>query len=103
MIIHPSIVVKEVLFDGRSLITEIDTKGIITFANEKFTEMSFHANKEAIRQPRNILSHPDMPKVAFEEMSKIIKEKKTREGYLKNLHKDGRYYWVVVNIVPKKR
>jgi hypothetical protein len=43
-----------------------------------------------------------MPKAAFEGMWKIIKEGKNWEGYVKNLRKDGRYYWVVVNIVPKK-
>jgi PAS domain-containing protein len=43
-----------------------------------------------------------MPKAAFEGMWNIIKEGKIWEGYVKNLRKDGRYYWVVVNIVPKK-
>jgi aerotaxis receptor len=31
----------------------------------------------------------------------IIKAGKIWEGYVKNLRKDGKYYWVVVNIVPK--
>ncbi|MEJ2500937.1 MAG: PAS domain-containing protein [Campylobacterales bacterium] len=35
-------------------------------------------------------------------MWKLIKEGKTWEGYVKNLRKDGKYYWVVVTIVPKK-
>ena len=102
MIVRPTPIDEEVLFDGRSLITETDTKGVITFANRKFTEMALYTKEEAIGQSHNILRHPDMPKAAFEGMWKIIKEGKIWEGYVKNLRKDGRYYWVVVNIVPKK-
>ena len=98
---RPAPVDEEVLFDGRSLITETDTKGIITFINRKFTEMTLYSKEEAIGQPHNILRHPDMPKAAFAGMWKIIQGGKTWEGYVKNLRKDGKYYWVVVNIVPK--
>jgi PAS domain S-box-containing protein len=98
---RPNPVNEEVLFDGRSLISETDTKGVITFINRKFTEMTLYTKEEAIGQPHSILRHPDMPRVAFEGMWKIIKEGKTWEGYVKNLRKDGKFYWVVVNIVPK--
>jgi len=99
--IRPEPVDEEVLFDGRSLISETDTNGIITFINRKFTEMTLYSKEEAIGQPHSILRHPDMPKAAFEGMWKIIKEGKIWEGYVKNLRKDGKYYWVVVHIVPK--
>ncbi len=102
MIKRPEPVDEEVLFDGRSLISETDLKGIITFVNRKFVEMTGYSKKEAVGQPHNILRHPDMPKAAFEGMWKIIKEGKTWEGYVKNLRKDGKYYWVIVTIVPKK-
>ena len=102
MIKRPEPIDEEVLFDGRSLISETDLKGIITFVNRKFVEMTGYAKEEAVGQPHNILRHPDMPKAAFEGMWKIIKEGQTWEGYVKNLRKDGKYYWVVVNIVPKK-
>ena len=102
MIKRPEPKDEEVLFDGRSLISETDLKGVITFVNRKFVEMTGYSKEEAVGQPHNILRHPDMPKAAFEGMWKIIKEGKTWEGYVKNLRKDGKYYWVVVNIVPKK-
>jgi PAS domain S-box-containing protein len=98
---RPAPVNEEVLFDGRSLISETDTKGIITFVNRKFTEMTLYSKEEAIGQPHSLLRHPDMPKAAFAGMWKIIESGKTWEGYVKNLRKDGKYYWVVVNIVPK--
>lgn len=98
---RPTPIDEEVLFDGRSLISETDTKGIITFINRKFTEMTGYSKEEAIGQPHSLLRHPDMPKAAFEQMWKIIKEGKNWEGYVKNLRKDGKYYWVIVNIIPK--
>jgi PAS domain S-box-containing protein len=101
MITRPEAIDEEVLFDGRSLISETDTKGIITFVNRKFIEMTGYSKEEAIGQPHNMLRHPDMPKAAFEEMWKIIKTGKIWDGYVKNLRKDGKYYWVVVHIVPK--
>lgn len=102
MITRPEPIDEEVLFDGRSLISETDLKGNITFVNRKFVEMTGYSKEEAIGEPHNILRHPDMPKSAFEQMWKVIKEGKTWEGYVKNLRKDGKYYWVVVTIVPKK-
>lgn len=102
MIKRPEPVNEEVIFDGRSLISETDTKGVITFVNRKFVEMTGYSKQEAVGQPHSILRHPDMPKVAFEQMWKLIKEGKVWDGYVKNLRKDGKYYWVDVHIVPKK-
>ena len=102
MIKRPEPVNEEVIFDGRSLISETDTKGIITFVNRKFVEMTGYTKQEAVGQPHSILRHPDMPKAAFEQMWKVIKEGKVWDGYVKNLRKDGKYYWVDVHIVPKK-
>ena len=98
---RPTPVNEEVLFDGRSLISETDTKGIITYVNRKFTEMTGYTALEAVGQPHSLLRHPDMPKVGFEQMWKVIESGKIWEGYVKNLRKDGQFYWVVVHIVPK--
>jgi aerotaxis receptor len=102
MIKRPEPIEEEVIFDGRSLISETDTKGVITFVNRKFVEMTGYSKQEAVGQPHSILRHPDMPKVAFEQMWKVIKEGQVWDGYVKNLRKDGKYYWVDVHIVPKK-
>ena len=102
MIKRPEPVDEEVLFDGRSLISETDLKGVITFVNRKFVEMTGYSKEEALGEPHNILRHPDMPRAAFEQMWKVIREGKTWEGYVKNLRKDGKYYWVIVTVVPKK-
>ena len=102
MIKRPEPIDEEVIFDGRSLITETDLKGIITFVNRKFVEMTGYSKQEAIGESHNILRHPDMPKAGFEGMWKLIQAGKVWDGYVKNLRKDGKYYWVDVHIVPKK-
>lgn len=98
---RPTPLDQEVFFDGRSLISETDTKGIITYVNRKFVEMSGYSKDEALGQNHNLLRHPDMPKAAFEKMWKTIQSSTIWEGYVKNLRKDGKFYWVIVNIVPK--
>jgi len=98
---RPQAIDEEVLFDGRSLISETDTRGNITFVNRKFVEMTGYSKEEALGTPHSILRHPDMPKAAFAEMWKLIQSGQIWEGYVKNLRKDGKYYWVVVHIVPK--
>ena len=101
MIQRPDPIDEEVMFDGRSLISETDLNGVITFVNRKFVEMTGYSKEEAVGQPHNMLRHPDMPKAAFEGMWKVIKSGQVWDGYVKNLRKDGKYYWVIVHIVPK--
>lgn len=91
----------EVPFDGGVMITETDPAGIITYANRKFREMTGYTREELIGSPHNINRHPDMPKAAFKQMWDTIKKGEYWEGYVKNIRKDGRYYWVIVWIKPK--
>ena len=100
-ITKPEPVNEEVLFDGGVMITETDTAGIITYANRKFREMTVYSKEELIGAPHSINRHPDMPKAAFAKMWETIKRGEMWEGYVKNMRKDGKYYWVIVWIKPK--
>ncbi len=100
-ITKPDPVNQEVLFDGGVMITETDTAGIIVYANRKFRDMTGYTKEELIGSPHNINRHPDMPKVAFAKMWETIKRGEMWEGYVKNMRKDGKYYWVIVWIKPK--
>ncbi|HEO97853.1 MAG: PAS domain S-box protein [Campylobacterales bacterium] len=91
----------EVIFDGGVMITETDLRGNITYANRKFIEMSGFSREELIGAPHSINRHPDMPKGAFRAMWKTISAGEIWHGYVKNMRKDGKYYWVVVYIQPK--
>jgi PAS domain S-box-containing protein len=97
---RPEPIDEEYLFEGRVIISETDPKGIITFANRKFCTISGYEQDELVGQPHNIIRHPDMPKEAFQKMWETIKSGQTWHGIVKNLRKDGRYYWVDTEIVP---
>ncbi|MDD2265525.1 PAS domain-containing protein [Sulfuricurvum sp.] len=91
---------EEYLFEGRAIVSETDLNGVITFANRKFCEISGYSVDELIGQPHNIIRHPDMPKAGFEQMWKTIQAGTIWHGLVKNLRKDGRYYWVDTEVSP---
>ena len=97
---HVEPIDEEYKFEGRAIVSETDLKGIITYANRKFCEISGYSKEELIGQPHNIIRHPDMPKKAFETMWNAIKQGNVWSGLVKNLRKDGRYYWVETTITP---
>ncbi len=96
----PAPVDEEYLFEGRKIVSETDTRGMITYANRQFCNVSGYMLNELLDQPHNIIRHPEMPKVAFEQMWQDIKRGKEWQGIVKNLRKDGRYYWVETHIKP---
>lgn len=91
----------EIAYDGSTMITETNVKGIITYVNRKFVEMSGYAKEELIGQSHNIMRHPDMPKIIFKQMWESLDQAEPWKGYIKNLRKDGSYYWAIVFITPK--
>ncbi len=88
-------------YDGKVMITETDTAGIITYANRKFLELTGYSKEDTIGSPHNINRHPDMPKAAFQDMWRTLKSGESWEGIVKNLNQDGRYYTVTVWAKPK--
>jgi len=86
--------------EARGLITRTDLHGIITYASRAYRQMTKYEKDELIGKPHSIVRHPDMPAAAFKQMWDTIKSDKVWEGYVKNLRKDGKYYWVIVHIEP---
>ena len=93
---------EEYTFEGSIIISQTDAKGTITYANRMFCETSGYTVEELVGAPHNILRHPDMPKAAFAKMWSTIKSGQVWTGIVKNLRKDGRYYWVDAEILPIK-
>ena len=86
--------------DGTILISRTDASGIITHVNRVFTEISGYSQRELIGAPHYIIRHPDMPKSAFKDLWDTIIGGSEWHGYVKNLRKDGRYYWVYATVAP---
>ena len=83
---------------GEVIISRTDLKGVITYANDTFAEISGYHPEELIGKPHNILRHPDMPKSVYKNLWETIKAKKVWQGYVKNLRKDNGYYWVYAEV-----
>ena len=86
--------------DESSIVSKTDTKGVITFVNDKFCNISGYTRDELVGQAHNIVRHPDMPSEVFQEMWDTIKSKKPWNGVVKNLKKDGSVYYVQSTINP---
>ena len=97
---RPDPVDEEYAFKNGLIVSSTDLKGIITYANRKFCEISGYSKNELQGKNHNIVRHPDMPKIAFQELWETIKAGKEWTGVVKNLRKDGRYYWVYTHISP---
>ena len=89
--------------DGKLIVSRTDPQGIITHANQAFVDMSAYTREELIGANHYILRHPDMPSAAFKDLWDTIKGGEKWQGYVKNLRKDGRFYWVKATIIPNIR
>ncbi len=88
------------VFDDGLIISTTDLKGIITYTNRKFCEVSGYDKNELKGQNHHIIRHPDMPEASFKELWKTIQLGKEWTGLVKNLRKDGKYYWAYAHITP---
>ena len=76
------------------ILSETDSKGIILYANEIFYEIAGYIPDELLGEPHNVIRHTDMPKIAFKGLWDDIQTKGFWTGIVKNLRKDGGFYWV---------
>lgn len=80
--------------------SDTDTKGIITYVNDYFAEISGYSQEELVGKPHSIVRHPDMPKVLFKILWEHLNHGENFIAAIKNLAKDGRYYWVFTDFEP---
>lgn len=90
------------LQEGDFVVSKTDRSGKITYCNEIFIDLSGYTEQELLGKQHNIIRHPDMPRGVFHFMWSTIKEGKECFAYVKNLAKDGSYYWVLANVTPDR-
>lgn len=89
------------IFDENIITSSTDTKGNIQTVSKAFCKISGYEKEELVGKSHNIVRHPDMPKSLYEELWNTITKGQTWKGEIKNLKKDGTYYWVKAVIEPK--
>lgn len=77
-----------------------DDRGVILSSNYVFQRVANFEWDELIGAPHKLIRHPDMPKGVFWLLWDTIKQGKPIGAYVKNLAKDGLYYWVFATVVP---
>lgn len=75
-------------------------QGVILDGNDVFINISKYSPEELIGSPHSIIRHPDMPKIVFKTLWDTILAGKPICAYVKNLAKDGSFYWVFATIIP---
>lgn len=82
------------------IVSKTDIKGAITYVNHVFISVSGYTEIELIGQPHNCIRHPDMPRCIFKLAWERIGKGHEIFAYVKNLCKNGDYYWVLAHMVP---
>lgn len=82
------------------IVSKTTAKGIITYGNPIFIEFSGYTEAELLGTQHNIVRHPDMPRAAFKLAWDTIESGREFFGYVKNMAKDGSFYWVFTHITP---
>ena len=89
-----------VVRDDQMIVSKTDLKGIITYINRDFLDVSGFTESELIGQPHNLVRHPDMPPEAFADLWNTLKAGRPWIGMVKNRCKNGDYYWVEAHAAP---
>ncbi len=91
---------EKILQDGDVIVSKTDTKGLITYINKTFMEISGFVEDELLGAPQNIVRHPDMPPAAFKDLWDTLQAGRSWKGLVKNRCKNGDHYWVEANANP---
>ena len=86
--------------DMHSIVSVTDTMGNITFANQRFCDISGYTSGELLGQNHRLLKSGDNPVGCFEDLWHTVSSGKTWRGDICNRAKDGTLFWVDSTITP---
>ncbi len=83
-----------------AIVSKTDTKGVITYVNSKFCEVTGYSEEELLGQTHNILRDKEVGDDFYKDMWETITAKKIFHSTFKNIKKSGEPYYVDATIVP---
>jgi diguanylate cyclase (GGDEF)-like protein/PAS domain S-box-containing protein len=86
--------------DAHAIVSITDVKGNITYANEKFCQISGYSDSELRGKNHRIIKSDEHPTSFFREMWQAIARGLVWQGQVRNRKKDGGHYWTEATIVP---
>jgi len=88
--------------DEHAIVAITNTKGAITYANEKFSEISGYSKEELIGSNHRIINSATHSKKFWVRMYRELTKGNVWKGKICNRNKNGILYWVDTTIVPFK-
>lgn len=79
------------------IVSRTNRSGIIEYVNRDFMTVSGYTAEEFMDSPHSIIRHPDMPRVIFKMMWERLHNNQDMFAVVKNLAKNGDYYWVTTH------
>ena len=86
--------------DAHAIVSEADARGIITYVNDRFCEISGYSPNELLGQNHRIVKSAEHSLAFYAEMWRTIAGGNIWRGEVCNRSKDGHLYWVETSIVP---
>lgn len=86
--------------DQHSIVAVTDVKGQILDVNELFCEISGYTKEELIGNNHRILNSGNQDKDYWRDMYRTISAGRVWRDEIRNINKQGNYYWVDTSIVP---
>jgi len=93
---------EKVMRETDFIVSKTDTKGILTYGNRIFIEFSGYTEDQLLGRQHNIIRHPDMPRCVFALLWDRLNAGEEISAYVKNMSKDGSFYWVYANVTPSR-
>lgn len=86
--------------DDDLIVSKTDLKGIITYANRTFLDISGYVEGEVLGRPHNLIRHPNMPRCIFQMLWQTLEAGREVFAYVMNRCKSGDHYWVFAHVTP---
>ena len=88
--------------DQQATVVVMDLDGIITYANERFSQISGFSNEELVGKAIGIHRYGTLPPQLYADLWATIRDGRVWRGEMCNGKKSGDVYWVETAVVPFK-